>query len=102
MNGHYSVSYEFLKIRDSEDHRHFETRINNLIQKHGLTEEQCELLLFRIDIELSMSYDLSPFDKEDYTPMVDKFVELLLDESTDRVRDIHARVSETIVLQDYY
>jgi len=101
MNPKYSPSFDFLRIRDKDNDKHYEDRLVSLMETHQLTEQQSILILLRIDIELSMEFDASPFTRKTYTRKVDEYVDEFLSEDNDIVRNLLARISETIVLEEY-
>ena len=98
MPNTYKPSYEFMRIRDEEKTRHFKTRVCSLMNTHNLTDKQAELLCFRIDIELSLEFDASPFSAQHYTRKADEYVEDLCLETTTKVKNLVANIEETLVL----
>lgn len=94
----YRPSLEFLKIREREDDRFTGHRIGSLMMELLITEPEAELLLQRIDVELSMEFDQEPFSTGHYTRKMDYYVDELLNSDVEYVRDLIAQIAERLVI----
>lgn len=104
---HYRASYDFLRMRDKEEDRHYNDRHYNdrhasFVMLRHLTENQASYVLAFIDLNLSMEYDVNPYPKESYTAKADAYTEEFLNTDSESLRNLAAIVSERVVCKPEY
>jgi hypothetical protein len=96
----YTPSDSYAKLTSRETHRMYDARVSALRAAHpSLSDLDCEKLLLRAWLELSMDYDKSPFSYEGYISMMDWWCEQLMEAPTTKLKDILSTIAESLILR---
>jgi hypothetical protein len=100
VNLEYTPCEDYGKLTARESYRMYDARVSALRAAHpSLSDLDCEKLLLRVWLELSMEYDKSRFSYEGYLSMTDWWCEQLMEAPTAKLKDILSTIAESLILK---
>lgn len=94
----YTPSRAYGDMTKKEPSRAYDARVAALKAAHpSLSEMECEKLILRVWLDLSMDYDDEPFSYATYMALQDYWLELMVSATTTKLRDVLAVFSESLI-----